>query len=102
LASARSGGILAALAGVRLAADAVHRDGERLVRFLADRAVRHRAGGEALDDRLDRLDLVERTRAPRLEAEQPAQRAELRLWSFDERVYSLKIEYCRCASRAAA
>ena len=31
--------ILAALAGVRLAADPVHRDGQRLVRFLADRAV---------------------------------------------------------------
>ena len=54
--------ILAAFAGVRLAADAVHRDGERLVRLLADRAVRHRAGREALDDRLDRLDLVDRNR----------------------------------------
>ena len=31
--------IFAALAGVALAADAVHRDGQRLVRFLADRAV---------------------------------------------------------------
>ena len=54
--------VLAAFAGVRLAAEPVHRDRERLVRFLADRAVRHRAGREALHDRLDRLDLVERHR----------------------------------------
>ena len=54
--------ILAAFAGVRLAAEAVHRDRQRLVRFLADRSVRHRAGREALDDRLDRLDLVDRDR----------------------------------------
>ena len=68
--------ILAAFAGVRLAAEPVHRDGERLVRFLADRAVRHRAGREALHDRLDRLDLVDRNRlsAPALELEQAAQR----------------------------
>ena len=31
--------VLAALAGVALAADAVHGDGQRLVRLLADRAV---------------------------------------------------------------
>ena len=55
-------GVFAALAGVRLAADAVHRDRERLVRFLRDRAVRHRAGREALDDLADRLDLVDRHR----------------------------------------
>src|SRR5690242_9418004 len=42
--------ILAALTGVALAADAVHRDGEVLVRLLADRSERHRAGLEALDD----------------------------------------------------
>ena len=54
--------LLAALAGVRLAADAVHGDGERGVRLARDRAERHRAGGEALDDLLGRLDLVERHR----------------------------------------
>src|SRR6185436_20361838 len=54
--------ILAAFAGVRLGAEAVHGDGEGLVRLLADRAVGHGAGGEALDDRLDRLDLVDRHR----------------------------------------
>ena len=43
-------GLLAALAGVRLAADAVHRDRQRGVRLAADRAEAHRAGGEALDD----------------------------------------------------
>src|SRR5262245_15861446 len=35
-------GILAALAGVAPAADAIHADSKRLVRLLADRAVRHR------------------------------------------------------------
>ena len=45
-------GFLAAFAGVRLAADAVHGDGERRVRLAADRAERHGAGREALDDLL--------------------------------------------------
>ena len=58
-------GFLAALAGVRLAADAVHGDGERGVRLAADRAEAHRAGGEALDDLRRRLDLVERRSACR-------------------------------------
>src|SRR5207249_9907836 len=49
-------GILAALAGVRLAADPVHRDGEVLVRLAADRAERHRARLEALDDHRRGLD----------------------------------------------
>ena len=72
-------GVLAALAGVRLATEAVHRDGERLVGLDRDRAVAHRAGGEALDDLRRRLDLVERHRLalalPQLE--QAAQRGEL-------------------------
>ena len=53
-------GLLAAFAGVRLAADAIHGDGERGVRLAADRAERHGAGREALDDVLGRLDLIER------------------------------------------
>ena len=44
-------GLLAAFAGVRLAADAVHRDRQRRVGLARDRAERHRAGREALDDR---------------------------------------------------
>ncbi len=44
--------IFAAFAGVRLAADRVHGGGQRRMRFPADRAVAHRAGGEALDDLL--------------------------------------------------
>ena len=55
-------GFLAAFAGVRLAADAVHGDGERGMRLARDRAERHGAGGEALHDVLGRLDLVERHR----------------------------------------
>ena len=54
--------VLAALAGVGLGADAVHRDGEGLVGLVRDRAVGHGAGGEALDDLADRLDLVDRDR----------------------------------------
>ena len=47
------------------------------MRFLADRSVGHRAGREALDDRLDRLDLVDRNRRRRrLQLEQAAQRRE--------------------------
>ncbi len=72
-------GVLAALAGVGLAAEAVHRDREGLVRLLADRPVGHRAGGEPLHDLGDRLDLVDRDRLPPgvvavLEAEEATQR----------------------------
>src|SRR5439155_26125942 len=70
--------VLAALAGVRPAADAVHRDRQGLVRLLADRAVGHGPGGEALQDRLDRLDLLERDgRRGRLELDETAQGREL-------------------------
>src|SRR6266699_1065973 len=41
--------VFTTLAGVALAADAIHGDGQRLVRFLADRTIRHRACLEALD-----------------------------------------------------
>ena len=52
--------VLAALAGVRARAEPVHRDGERLVGLRRQRAEAHPAGGEALDDLLGRLDLLER------------------------------------------
>ena len=55
-------GFLAALAGIGLAADPVHRDGERGVRLARDRAERHRAGRKAPDDRSGGFDLVERDR----------------------------------------
>ncbi len=54
--------LLAALARVRLAADAVHRDGERRMGLARDRAEAHRARRETLDDLGRRLDLVERHR----------------------------------------
>ena len=55
-------GLLAAFAGIRLAADAVHGDGERGMRFARDRAERHRSGSEAAHDVLCRLDLLDRYR----------------------------------------
>src|SRR5208282_1214895 len=70
-------GILAALAGVALAADPVHRDGEVLVRLLADRAERHCAGFEAFNDLGGRLDFFERHGWPAgIELEQRAKRGE--------------------------
>src|SRR5262249_56037219 len=63
--------VLAALARVRLSAQAVHGDGEVLVRLAADRAERHGAGLEALHDLRRRLDLVERDRLTGVEPEQP-------------------------------
>ena len=80
------GRILAAFAGIRLAADAVHGHGEHLVRFLGDGAVAHRARLEAAHDRLDRLDLVEAHRlGGGAEVHQAAQRAELLRLIVDQR-----------------
>src|ERR1700686_3374022 len=59
-------GFLAALAGIRLAADAVHGDGERGVRLARDRAERHGAGREPTHDGLRRLDLLDRHRLARV------------------------------------
>ena len=68
-------GVLAALAGVGLAAQPVHGDRQGLVRLLRDRPVRHRTRREPLDDLAHRLDLVDRHRLAQslLEAEEPAQ-----------------------------
>src|SRR5919107_244221 len=65
-------GILATLTGVGLAANAVHRDGEGLVRLPGEGAERHRAGREALDDLACRLDLLNRD-GVLLEPEEAAQ-----------------------------
>src|ERR1700709_2475631 len=51
--------------GFGVAAQRVHGDRQRLVGLLRDRAVAHRAGGEALDDLADRLDLLQRKPGPR-------------------------------------
>ena len=56
--------VFSTLAGVALGAQAVHRDGQRLMRFLADRAERHGAGREPLDDILRRFHFLDRNRLP--------------------------------------
>src|SRR6185436_5492050 len=71
--------LFAAFAGVRLATDPVHGDRERGVRLARDRAEAHRARGEAPDDVLGRLDLIELHRLALLvrgglDPEQAAQR----------------------------
>ena len=72
---AETAGIFAAFTGVRLAADPVHGDGQRGVRFGRDRAQRHGAGGETFDDFAGRFDFVDADRrAGRLDFEQTAQR----------------------------
>ncbi len=58
---------------------------KRLVRFLADRAVAHGAGLEALQDALDGFDFLEGHGLERLELEQTAQRAQVARLVIDER-----------------
>ncbi|CAB4704754.1 unannotated protein [freshwater metagenome] len=72
-------GILAALTGVALGADRVHRHGERLVRLSADAAVAHRSGTEPLHDLAHRLDFLNwhPSTYPFLQLEQAAQRGRL-------------------------
>ena len=78
--------VLTTLARVRLAADPVHGDGQRLVRLLRDGAVRHGAGREPLHDLARRLDLVERDGWAHALAqrEQAAQRRQARRLVVDE------------------
>ena len=71
--------VLAALARVGLAAEAVHADGQRLVRLARQRPERHAAGAEAAHNVLERLHLVEGDGLPvRLDVEQVAQRRQRR------------------------
>jgi hypothetical protein len=74
-------GFLAAFAGIRLAADAVHGDGERGVRLARDRAEGHGAGGKTAHDVCRGLHFVERDRLAAVffrapDAEQAADRVE--------------------------
>ena len=79
-----TGRIFAAFAGVAFTADAIHRDGERLVRLLADGAVGHRTGLEPFHDTLGWLHLIDRDRTAGLELQQTAQRAEVLRLVIDE------------------
>ncbi len=77
--------ILAALAGVRFAAQAVHGDGQRLVRLLADGAERHRPGAKTLHDFGSGFDFLERDRrASGPEFQQAAQRVKLAVLAIYE------------------
>ena len=58
-------GVFAAFTGVRLAADTVHGDSQRGVRFGGDRTERHRAGSKTLDDFFCRFDFFQRHRVHR-------------------------------------
>ena len=64
----------AALAGVALSAELVHRERYALVRFLADGAVAHSARLKAADDLFHRLDFLNRNRLAFRKAQQVAQR----------------------------
>ena len=78
-------GLLAALAGVRTPADAVHRNRQRGVRLGRDRAERHGAGRKAPDDLLGLLDLLKRNGLTlRREFQQPAQRHQPALLGVDQ------------------
>ena len=83
--------VFAALARVAFAADAVHGDGQGFVRFLADGAVGHGAGFEAPENRLHRLDFLQRDRlGSRLQIQQAAQRAGLLCLVIDLRGITLE------------
>ncbi|MBS1153851.1 MAG: hypothetical protein H6Q89_5549, partial [Myxococcaceae bacterium] len=70
-------GLFSPFAAVRLAAEAVHRDRERLVGLGADRAEGHRPGDEPADELGGGLDLLEGNRGPlAVELEQRAQGAQ--------------------------
>ena len=78
-------GQLAALAGVRFAAQPVHRRGQTLVRLAGKRTVGHRAGLEATDDARRRLDLLERRRRTRIKVEIEQRADGARAVVFDKR-----------------
>jgi hypothetical protein len=76
--------VFAAFAGVRHAAQPVHRDGESFVCFLADGAEAHCARSEALDDLLGRLDFFNRDGCfGVLQLQKPAQRTQVAVLVVD-------------------
>ena len=85
-------GVLTSLAGVGLAAEPVHGDGEIGVRLPRDGTERHGAGGETLDALDRRFDLVQGQRdASALQAEQAAQVAEFPVALVD--LFSKRLEF---------
>src|SRR3984885_5953015 len=77
--------ILASFARVGASAHAIHRDRQRFVGFLADRADRHRAGGEAFHDLRGRPDVVERDGgAVGFEVEHAAQHQQVAILLVDD------------------
>jgi hypothetical protein len=84
--------LLAALAGVGLAADRVHGLGQRRVRLVADGAEGHGTGGEALDDLGGGLDLVEGTgSSAHLKSIRPRKVSSRSFCSLIRREYSAKV-----------
>ena len=85
--------VFPALTRIRLGADTVHRNRQRLVRFFGNRAERHRAGRESLHDFARRFHFPDRHRSRRLELEQPAQRTQMPALFIDEvRVFLESLE----------
>ena len=77
--------VFPALAGVRLAADSIHRDRQRFVRFFTNGPERHCACRKALYDFLGGLDFINGYRRVALfQLHQPAQRTEIRALIVDE------------------
>ena len=62
--------VFAAFAGITAPANGIHGDGNRLVHLFAERAERHRAGGEPFEDCFHRFDFVKWNRRLRFEIKQ--------------------------------
>ena len=77
--------VFATFSCIRLAANAVHRNRESLVRFFTDGTERHCARRKALDDFGSWFNFLDRHRIlPCLNLHQPAQRAELAIFQIDQ------------------
>src|ERR1039457_2465372 len=80
-----AGLVFAALAGIRHAADAIHGNGQGLVRLFTDGAEAHGPGGKAIDDFLGRFHLIQRNGSfGVLEFEQSAQGRHVAVLIIDE------------------